>query len=207
MAEYFQRTSDKCLSNHWTENDTNWSSFFNCCTSGSMAEISWRFAKNRLADPTYLLKANIRVTENCQVCEKITANAWHMIIECPLAKEIWGLVIAWASNIWQGRRLSLVDALCGVKENNRSDILINFLTNSAKFYIYVQLITAMKNDTHPTSLRDGYLKGIKSKILITFSWHKGMNKMDSFKDQWCIGEVLCSVNRGGELKWGGVLDL
>ncbi|XP_031333416.1 uncharacterized protein LOC116163558 [Photinus pyralis] len=66
MAEYFQRTSDKCLSNHWTENDTNWSSFFNCCTSGSMAEISWRFAKNRLADPTYLLKANIRVTENCQ---------------------------------------------------------------------------------------------------------------------------------------------
>lgn len=195
--------TEEVLPNTWTDDEVHWSSFFNRPTLANDGEISWRLAKNRLADPVFLQRAGLRDSNFCPFCPTSIGTAWHQMFNCTATTRIWNLVEFCIKNLTGMNFVRTEDLLCGYKNKTPAYNLANFLVTLAKSIIYRGLIGFVKDNRRCTSYHLIFKHRAKARIIQEYSWYLGKNKVSTFEDIWCIKNAVCSIT-GGSLAFSDV---
>lgn len=195
------------LKGSWSADRVNWSAMFRSPSLGLDAEVSWRFAKNRLADPVFLYHAGLSPTSLCPWCQ-VEGTAWHMIAACQRATPMWHLVNNIIRALFGQQRSLLLEDVCVGFSSATATItkvnLANYVIVLAKSTCYRLLTAYFKEDRVPSPY-DVVLKArIRSRIMREYAWYLGRGAFTSFSEKWCAGEALCSL-RDNELIFGPTL--
>lgn len=182
---------------HWSNCEINWSTIFRSPSLGLDSEITWRFNRNRLADPIFLHHAGLSLSRLCPWCH-VEGTAWHMLIMCNKANRMWCLVAKLLHALFgPERKVLLRDIYVGFsleKSVSREQAnLANFLIVLAKSSIY-RLITAFfKEETPPAEYEIVLAARIKCRIFKEYAWHLGRGDITTFHTKWCINRAICTV--------------
>ena len=70
--------------------------------------------------------------------------------------------------------------------------LLNFLLGEAKMAIYL----TRRNKIESNAMQDlvsVFRSLVKARVWIDFRFYKAMKNLDMFQQQWCLNDVICSV--------------
>ena len=68
-----------------------WKKFWNFQFPNKFRHFVWRVAKDILPTKTNLVQQHVIVDDLCEECELSIESLFHLSMECPKAREIWGL--------------------------------------------------------------------------------------------------------------------
>lgn len=177
----------------WTDEEVHWEVFFRRPNLGRDADVSWRFAKNRLADPVFLFHSNLRDTTVCPFCPQEVGTAWHILLTCSKVKDLWFFVGQLIRQIL-GEKLTLSAIYSGYSKRTPQHQLANFLIGIAKSTAYYAALDMIKENRHPLPYKQIFVNRINKRLVLEFSWYSGRQDTDSFEQQWCISEALCKID-------------
>jgi hypothetical protein len=182
---------------HWNNDPVYWTNFFRIPTLGKQADISWRLAKNRLADSTYLNHIGVTDSTRCCWCSK-RGTTRHIIIECQKTDSLWALVRE-LTKVLLKRSITVRDITNGVEGKNAAVNLANYLLSEAKSIAYGAHISHIRDDTNPDNFAELLKKKIRKRITIEY-WDAALKEnWDKFTKLWTYNDVLCKLTDQNEL--------
>lgn len=192
-AKYFGEPQH--LAGYWYD-DVNWSSYFIKPSLGHDTIIAWRFAKNRLADPSYLCKAQLRTSSRCPWCDEV-ADSWHMIISCSKNRQLWTFIIPLLRKLLPTESISAKSLFCGFNSTTKEANLANFFIVLGKSTVYYTCLSYLRGERRRVaSYKNIFVAKLKSRIYKEYAWHSQRDSLSSFEKVWCPMSVLCCVKNG-----------
>lgn len=156
-------------------------------------DLQWRVIHGIVAVNSFVSVLNPNVSEQCPFCLQ-RETLFHAFMQCsrlqPLFDCLTNMFISFDEKFTQSV------FIFGFKYRRSSQFkcqLLNFILGKAKMAIYMSRREKMeqRGDHNVVMV---FLAMVKSRILIDFLFYKATDCLLVFKNIWCIGEVLCSVD-------------
>ena len=179
----------------WTDDPINWRSFYASPCLGYEADVSYRLAKNRLADMVFLKRAGIINCDDCTVCHT-TGTAWHLLISCQTAKPVWDFINSIKVKILKSA-LRIVDIYAGFPNpKDRKSSIVNYLCVLAKHTIYSHFTACSKTNVPLRPYLPIFKSKLKARIIKEFAWFNGRGITDLFWKKWWNDSSLFVIKDG-----------
>lgn len=183
------------LKGAWSDDGVYWKNFIELPTMSHEHTVSFRFAKNRLADLVFLKKSGKVQSDICPTCN-VVGTAWHLIIQCENTRELWNFIRALLIK-FLNRPLYTVDIYSGLSQSlGEQSKLCNFLLNLAKSTIY-NILT--DNNLRMRTLQPYlpvYKSRLKARISKEFIYFSGKDNLEGFSKNWAHKGILCNISNG-----------
>ncbi|KAL0453568.1 UNVERIFIED_CONTAM: putative mitochondrial protein [Sesamum latifolium] len=73
------------------EKSRSWSFIWKACVPLNAQLFTWRLCNNGLATTANLQRRGVALTEGCPLCDTIEEDIKHVMLLCPLARQVWAL--------------------------------------------------------------------------------------------------------------------
>ena len=167
-------------------------------------DLQWRILHGAVAMNAFISVINPTVTNECPFCGKVE-NVFHCFLECERNEALFSVLetlFLSFNEIW-----SDVVFIFGAgyrRLNAAKWQVLNFLLGEAKMSIYLTRRNKIQRGVNQELVRVfGAL--VRARVQIDFIYYKGMQSIDTFIQQWCYDDVICSVE-GDVLRFGEVFQ-
>lgn len=179
-----------------------WRDLYKLPSKKQTGDLQWKILHGAVAVNAFISVMNPTVSNECPFCGRLE-TIFHCFLQCGRIEALFSTLKTLFLSFKE--KWSKVVFLFGAgyrKINAAKWQLLNFLLGEAKMSIYLARRNKIKREVFQ-DLVSVFVSLVRARDWIDFKFHKEMKSLDSFVQQWCDNDVICSVDNE-ELTFGAV---